>query len=65
MTATLNIRNETRAKTVLTDSSGHVEIDVPRNRAGTFDPQIVRKRQRRLSARGSRSGREPAVLRRD
>jgi transposase-like protein len=28
---------------------GQVEIDVPRDRAGTFEPQIVRKRQRRLS----------------
>ena len=39
----------TRAKTVLTEHSGHVEIDVPRDRAATFEPQIVRKRQRRLS----------------
>jgi putative transposase len=44
-----NIRNGTRAKTVLTEATGHVEIDVPRDRAGTFEPQIVRKRQRRLS----------------
>jgi transposase-like protein len=44
-----NIRNGTRAKTVLTENSGHVEIDVPRDRAATFDPQIVRKRQRRLT----------------
>src|SRR5215207_11721928 len=44
-----NIRNGTRSKTVLTEATGHVEIDVPRDRAGTFDPQIVRKRQRRLS----------------
>jgi putative transposase len=44
-----NIRNGTRAKTVLTESTGQVEIDVPRDRAGTFDPQIVRKRQRRLT----------------
>jgi transposase-like protein len=44
-----NIRNGTRAKTVLTENSGHVEIDVPRDRAGTFEPQIVRKRQRRLT----------------
>jgi len=44
-----NIRNGTRAKTVLTESTGHVEIDVPRDRAGTFEPQIVKKRQRRLS----------------
>src|SRR5947209_3889709 len=44
-----NIRNGTRAKTVLTDNCGPVEIEVPRDRAGTFEPVIVRKRQRRLS----------------
>ena len=44
-----NIRNGTRAKTVLTEATGHVDIDVPRDRAGTFEPQIVRKRQRRLN----------------
>ena len=44
-----NIRNGTRAKTVLTEATGHVDIDVPRDRAGTFEPQIVKKRQRRLS----------------
>jgi putative transposase len=44
-----NIRNGTRAKTVLTEATGPVDIDVPRDRAGTFEPQIVRKRQRRLN----------------
>jgi transposase-like protein len=34
---------------VLTEASGQVPIEVPRDRAGTFEPQIVRKRQRRLS----------------
>jgi putative transposase len=43
-----NIRNGTRSKTVLSGNSGAVEIDVPRDRAGTFEPQIVKKRQRRL-----------------
>ena len=43
-----NIRNGTQPKTVLTENTGEVEIDVPRDRAGTFEPQIVRKRQRRL-----------------
>jgi putative transposase len=43
-----NVRNGTRAKTVLSGNSGPVEIDVPRDRAGTFEPQIVKKRQRRL-----------------
>lgn len=37
-----NVRNGTRPKSVLTEASGHVEIDVPRDRAGTFEPQIVR-----------------------
>ena len=44
-----NVRNGTRSKTVLTEATGHVDIEVPRDRAGTFEPQIVRKRQRRLS----------------
>jgi putative transposase len=44
-----NIRNGTRAKTVLTEATGQVEIEVPRDRAGTFEPQIVKKRQRRLN----------------
>jgi putative transposase len=44
-----NIRNGTRSKTVLTDTTGPVELDVPRDRAATFEPQIVKKRQRRLS----------------
>lgn len=43
-----NIRNGTRAKTVISGNTGPVEIDVPRDRAGTFEPQIVKKRQRRL-----------------
>ena len=43
-----NIRNGTRSKTVLTEHSGPVDIEVPRDRASTFDPQIVKKRQRRL-----------------
>lgn len=44
-----NIRNGTRSKTVLTDAAGEVVIEVPRDRAGTFDPIIVKKRQRRLT----------------
>ncbi|WP_202817472.1 IS256 family transposase [Ornithinimicrobium sp. CNJ-824] len=44
-----NIRNGTRPKTVLTDAAGEVTIAVPRDRAGTFEPVIVKKRQRRLS----------------
>ncbi len=44
-----NVRNGSRPKTVLTDAVGKVEIEVPRDRAGTFEPQIVKKRQRRLN----------------
>lgn len=43
-----NSRNGTRTKTVVTDV-GPVDIDVPRDRAGSFEPQVVRKRQRRLN----------------
>ena len=43
-----NSRNGTRAKTVLTDNVGPVTVAVPRDRDGSFDPVIVRKRQRRL-----------------
>jgi putative transposase len=43
-----NSRNGSRAKTVLTDV-GPVEITVPRDRDSSFEPQIVRKRQRRLT----------------
>src|SRR6478672_1608306 len=43
-----NSRNGTRAKTVLTDV-GPVDVKVPRDTSGTFEPQIVRKRQRRLT----------------
>ncbi|MCA1224380.1 IS256 family transposase, partial [Streptomyces sp. 8L] len=43
-----NSRNGTRSKTVLTDI-GPVEIDVPRDREGLFEPAIVKKGQRRLT----------------
>jgi transposase-like protein len=42
-----NSRNGTRSKTVLTDV-GPVEVEVPRDRDGSFEPQLVKKRQRRL-----------------
>jgi putative transposase len=42
-----NSRNGRRPKSVLTPV-GPVQIDVPRDRDGSFEPQIVRKRQRRL-----------------
>lgn len=43
-----NSRNGSRTKTVLTDNAGPVEITVPRDRNGTFEPVIVAKHQRRL-----------------
>src|SRR5690349_23816411 len=42
-----NSRNGTRTKTVLT-GIGPVQIEVPRDRDASFDPVIVRQRQRRL-----------------
>jgi putative transposase len=42
-----NQRNGTTAKTLITEH-GRVEIDAPRDRDGSFEPQIVRKRQRRF-----------------
>jgi Transposase, Mutator family len=44
-----NVRNGSRPKTVLTEGTGQVGIEVPRDRDGTFTPQIVKKRQRRLN----------------
>ena len=44
-----NVRNGARPKTVLTEGTGQVGIEVPRDRDGTFEPQIVKKRQRRLN----------------
>jgi putative transposase len=43
-----NSRNGTRAKTVFTEI-GPVQIEVPRDTESSFEPQIVRKRQRRLT----------------
>jgi putative transposase len=43
-----NSRNGTRAKTVLTEV-GPVELEVPRDRDASFTPQLVKKRQRRLT----------------
>jgi transposase-like protein len=43
-----NSRNGSRPKTVLTEV-GPVELAVPRDREATFEPRIVRKRQRRLT----------------
>jgi putative transposase len=68
-----NKRNGTRSKTVLTEI-GTVEIEVPRDRDGSFEPVIVPKRKRRLdgidqivlslSARGLTTGESPRTSRR-
>jgi len=44
-----NSPNGYRSKTVVTDACGEVQIAVPRDREGSFEPQIVGKRQRRLT----------------
>lgn len=44
-----NTRNGTRSKTVVTEV-GPVVLEVPRDREGSFEPQIVKKRQRRLTS---------------
>ena len=41
-------RNGTGAKTVLTDD-GPLAIDVPRDREGTFEPQLIPKHERRFT----------------
>jgi transposase-like protein len=43
-----NHRNGTTPKTVLTDD-GAVDVDVPRDRAGTFEPVLVPKHERRFT----------------
>jgi transposase-like protein len=43
-----NSRNGKRSKTIVTEAAGEVRIEVPRDRDGTFAPQVVKKRQRRL-----------------
>lgn len=42
-----NPRNGGRSTTVMTEV-GPVELDVPHDREGSFEPKIVKKRQRRL-----------------
>ena len=42
-----NQRNGTTPKTLVTEH-GTVQIDAPRGRDGSFQPKIVRKRQRRV-----------------
>ena len=43
-----NHRNGSSAKTVITDT-GSVRIDVPREREGSFEPQLIGKHERRLA----------------
>ena len=45
---TRNHRNGKGSKTVLTDS-GEVTIEVPRDRHGTFEPQLIGKHERRFT----------------
>ena len=42
-----NVRNGHSQKT-LKGEQGHVDIEVPRDRQGTFEPQLVKKGQTRL-----------------
>ena len=43
-----NHRNGSSAKTVITDT-GSLRIEVPREREGTFEPQLIGKHERRLT----------------
>lgn len=43
-----NHRNGTSAKTVLTDE-GALRIDIPRDRQGSFEPQLIGKHERRFT----------------
>lgn len=47
-TETTNHRNGTSGKTVLTDD-GPLDLEVPRDRDGTFEPQLIPKHARRFS----------------
>src|SRR6266487_4428255 len=61
---------ETALNQEMTEHTGQVGIEVPRDRGGTFEPQIVKKRQRRLTgvdemvlslyAKGLTTGETPA-----
>jgi putative transposase len=45
---TTNHRNGTSGKTVLTDD-GPLQLEVPRDRAGTFEPRLIGKHERRFT----------------
>jgi putative transposase len=51
-----NRRNGSTAKTLQTEQ-GPVEIGTPRDRKGSFEPQLIRKGQRRFEGAGPRSDR--------
>jgi hypothetical protein len=53
-----NVRNGTRPKTVLTEATGHVQLDVPRDRDGSFDPVIAEV----AAAAAERGRRDRAVV---
>lgn len=44
----LNVRNGSSAKTVLTDT-GALQIEIPRDRQATFEPELIGKHQRRFT----------------
>ena len=46
-----NHRNGTSGKTVLTEE-GPLRLDIPRDRAGTFEPQLIGKHERRFAGFG-------------
>ena len=70
-----NVRNGSTPKTLLDRARRRCAINTPRDRDGSFEPRIVRKRQRRfegfdekilaLYSRGSRPGDIEAHVRRD
>jgi transposase-like protein len=55
-TATRNHRNGTTGKTVLTDD-GALDLAIPRDRDGTFEPQLIPKHARRFTGFDARSWR--------
>jgi putative transposase len=58
--ATSNHRNGTSGKTVLTDD-GPLALDIPRDRAGTFEPQLIPKHVRRFTGFDDTSRSMPAA----
>jgi putative transposase len=44
-----NVRNGTRSKMMVSDAAGEARTEMARDRESTFEPQIVRKRQRWLT----------------